>query len=90
MSTSEFYEEIGRLRQRIEDLGGANGRLREMNETLDEANIAMHDELAKANRALKRDEKEKDRLHNDIRRLNEELETQNQEIGKSDFAFRVE
>ncbi len=82
MATFELYEEIGRLKQQVDYLGEANGRLRETNETLDEANIAMHDELARANRALRKDGIEKGRLHDDIRRLNEELELQNEEIGQ--------
>lgn len=83
MANSELYEEIGRLKQRVEHLEEEIGGLKDKNETLDEANMTMHDELAKANRTLKREAIERCRLQDDIHRLNEELGTQTEEIGKS-------
>jgi predicted nucleic acid-binding Zn-ribbon protein len=68
MSSSELYEEIGRLKQRVDDQRVEIGGLREDNETLNEANLAMHEALATANE--------------NVRWLDHQLQAQDEEISK--------
>ena len=71
MSSSEVREEVRRLKQRVEEQRAEIGGLREDNETLNEANMAMHDALATANK--------------NVRWLNNQLQEQDEEISNLSF-----
>lgn len=68
MSSSELYEEIGRLKERVDDKREEVKGLKEDNETLNAANLAMHRALAEANE--------------NVRWLNHQLQAQDEEISK--------
>ena len=69
MSSAELYEEIGRLKQRVDDLRAGIRELEDGNETLNTADLEMHRRLANANQ--------------NVRWLKERLQARDKEISES-------
>ena len=76
MTAAQYYEELGRLRQQIEQKNAQIRQLQIDKQLLDRANHAMHDEVAHDQAALRNAEMERIRLTSEIARLNREKEIQ--------------
>ena len=82
MDSPELYEEIGRMKQRVDRQRAEIAVLKEKTRVLDQANMAMHEALAIANHQLETERAEKASMEKDVRARMEGME---EEIRKSFF-----